>query len=208
MFTIDELEISILGYFWNARYWTDRQGTAFSKDTNALTGLPESENTLLPNYRGTSGFSLVLGLTPVPAAMATSMMKYETAEGEMRELSLKPLDKWTDDERNVHNELTHRLKIAAHRLAGKGFVNLNPPDDQGNPQPYADDGLTARFQLTSNGLEEARRVIVGSKHDGQTRGWQDALAPSEHRLAPEWLQSKWRSGGREGLGSISVDTKP
>ena len=206
MFSIEELETSLLAWFWNVRYWRDRQGTAFTGDTNAVTGLPNSANDLQPAWRAVSGDRLALEVTPVPGDLATSMIKYETSDfgggTEMRELTMKPRHQWTAEEIEVQAELMHRIKMAAHRLAAKGFVNLNPQDDLGNAQPFGEDGLTARFQLTPAGLEEAKNKIRGGPLDGQLRGYQDALTKSEQGQAPQWMQDQWKHGGREGLRSV------
>mgnify|MGYP003404107162 CR=1 FL=1 len=207
MYSIEELEKSILAHFWNTRYWRDRQGTAFCRNgTNEVTGLPESSNDLLPAWRAISGDQLALEITPVPGDLATSMIKYQTSDfgatDEWRELTLKPRHKWSQEEIETQGELTHRIKLAAHKLASQGFINLNPSDDTGTPQPYGLDGMTARFQLTPAGLEEAKKRIRGTPLDGHLRGFQDALTESEKRSVPEWMKSQWAHGGREGLKSV------
>jgi hypothetical protein len=200
MYTVEELELSLLAYFWNVQFCVDRQASAFSADTNQLTGLPNSAGALLPTARAASGARLALEMTPVPSDLAASMMKYPIhvggaqGEHEWRELSLKPKNDWTVEETETHGVLTHRLKLAAHKLGAQGFLNLQPPDDMGEPQPYGDDGMTARIQLTPSGLAEAKKRVAGTKFEHWKRGWDDSIAPSEKRQAPEWLQAQWRLG--------------
>lgn len=201
MFSVEQLQDSILAYFWNVRYWRDRQAKAFTEDSNLLTGLPASEAALLPAYRAVSGDNLALMVTPVPSDLAASMIKYTTPQGEMRQLDLKPRAEWTSEELEIHGELTHRLKLAAHRLADEhGALNLNPPNDVGDPQGFGDDGLTARIQLTAKGLSLAKQKIKGTKLDAP-RGFEDALAPSEKQFAPDWLQKQWAEGNITGTNS-------
>ena len=206
MYTIEQLEFSLLAWFWNVRYWRDRQGTAFSKDTNKVTGLPNSANDLQPGWRAISGDRLALEVTPIPGDLATSMIKYETSDYgggvEMRELTQKPRHEWTAEEIEVQAELTHRIKIAAHRLASRGLINLQPNDDQDKPQALGSDGLTARFQLLPAGLEEAKKRVAGGKYDGDVRGYHDALTVSERTQAPQWMQDQWKHGGKEGIRSV------
>ena len=203
MYTVEQLEFSILAYFWNVRYFRDRQGTAFTNDTNRITGLPNSANDLMSGTRVVSGNTLALEVTPVPGDLATSMLKYEVNDGgvtELRELTMKPRNDWTTEEIELQAELTHRIKLAAHKLASRGWIILQPHDDQDKPQALGSDGMTARFQLTPSGLEEAKKRVSGTKYDGMVRGYQDALTTSEKLQTPEWMQSQWRHGGREGLG--------
>lgn len=204
MYSVEELELSLLAWFWNVRFWRDRQASAFTANTNQATGLPESANDLLPTYRAVGGDRLALEVTPVPGDLAASMIKYETAQREWRELSIKPRHQWTDEERSTHEALTHRIKLAAHRLGEKGFLDLRPQDDQGEPQALGEDGMTVRFKLTPRGLEEARRRVRGTKFEYMPRGWEDALAPSEKSQAPEWLQAQWRQGSVTGTGPVNV----
>lgn len=211
MYTVDELKFSILAFFWNLRFWRDRQGRAFSSSGNAVTGLPDNESELLPASSGVSGDRLALENTPVPSGLAASMIKYETANGEMEQLDQKPRHSWTSQEIEIHGVLTHRIKLAAHQLAEEGCVNLRPVDDRGEAQPFGEDGMTARFQLTPKGLTEARQRVRGTKFEYAPRGWEDALAPSKLQHAPDWLKRQWREGnvsGTNGRLDVQVQTEP
>lgn len=206
MFTVQELELSILAYFWNLRFWRDRQAKAFSEDMNMLTGLPSSEAHLLPAYRAVSGDRLALEMTPVPSDLAASMIKYEV-NGEMRQLDMKQRHLWTNEELEIHGVLTHRIKLAAHKLAEQGALNLNPPNDVGDPHAFGDDGMTSRFQLTPRGLTLARERVKGTPFEYMPRGFEDALAPSEKQFAPDWLKKQWAEGNVSGTnGALAVQS--
>lgn len=211
MYTVEELELSILAYFWNLRFWRDRQARAFAQSQNAVTGLPDNESELLPASSGMAGDRLALENTPVPSSLAASMIKYTTPQGEMEELSQKPRHQWSAEEIEIHNTLTFRIKCAAHKLAEGGYVDLRPVDDKDEPQPFGDDGMTARFRITPKGLTEAKKRTRGTKFEYSPRGWEDALAASKLQHAPDWLKRQWREGNVSGTNSrvdVQVKTEP
>lgn len=201
MFSVEELELSLLACFFNVRFVRDRLPDQMVKDTCPITGLPMSANDLKPIYRAETGDGLALTWTPVPGDLAASMIKYDAGNGEYRDLNLKPRAQWTQEELDTHAVLTHRLKLAAHRLAAQGFMNLQPLDMDEKPQPFGEDGMTARIQITSKGLEEAKKRVRGTKFENWRRGWAQAIAPSELAKTPEWFQAQQR----HDVTSISID---
>lgn len=197
MYSVEDLELSILAAFYCVRKARDRLPDQFTRgDVCAITGLPLSANDLKPIYRAESGDGLALSWTPVPSDMAASMIRYQTNPGvsdsevEWKTLNLKPKDQWTTEEMDTHRELTFRIKLAAHQLASRGFMNLRPDDFEEGPQAFGEDGMTARIQITPLGLEEAKRRVKGTKYEGMYRGWEDALPASEFAKTPEWLRNQ------------------
>lgn len=200
MYTVDELKLSILAYFWNVRFWRDRQAKAFHEDTNELTGLPNREAALLPGYRSHGGDRLALEVTPCPGDLAASMVKVEI-NGEMKQIDTVRKDLWTEEQREFVGVLTFRMKLAAHKLGEEGALNLHPNDDTGSPQPFGDDDMVARFQMTYKGLNMAREAVKGTPFEYAPRGWEDALASSEKQFAPDWLKRQWSEGNVSGTNS-------
>lgn len=199
MFNDVNVTLAVLSLFYNvSKYWIDRSPQAMIQHVNELTGLPEHARDLAPKHAAKRGPELAMDFTPVPSGVASSMLRYHAAadltctgvgdcEG-CRQLSNKPKAQWDDDELDVHAELTHRIKLAAHRLAAQGFVNPQPLDFDGRPMPLGPDGMTVRFAITPSGLEEARRRCVGTKYDGKV-GWEQAVTRAEFSKAPNWLKS-------------------
>ena len=205
MYGDTNLEDMLLAYFWIARkYGRDRRVSALQEDTNILTGLPGSTAGLAPVHQAVTGPAYALSLTPVPSGLATSMIRYhavpnmpcsETRHCEgCRQLDLKPKHLWTPEERELADDLTFRIKLAAHALAQEGFIELRPNDVDGLPQPYGEDGMTARFQCTPKGLEEARKRCQGTHWESETnnRGWGDALTKHEFSKTPDYVQARGR----------------
>lgn len=189
--TVEDMEKSILAYFYNVgRHFRDRLPDAMYDNVNPITGLPESSNTLKPLHRAVSGDRLALEVTPVPSDLAAAMMITDH-NGERTYLNLKPKLHWTAEEAELHEALTHRLKVAAHKMGERGLLNLQPADWDGNPHALGEDGMTCRFQLTPKGLEEAKRVIRGTALDGKV-GWAEVLSRSDFNKAPEWLKAQER----------------
>lgn len=192
MFSVEELELALLAAFWNVRYVRDRLPDQMVKDTCPITGLPMSANDLKPIHRAETGDGLAMSWTPIPSDLAASMIRYDSGNGEYRDLNLKPKAEWTQEEVDIHMTLTHRLKTAAHKLGAQGFLNLQPLDMDENPQPFGDDGMTARIQITSRGLEEAKKRVRGTPFENWRRGWAQAITPSELAKTPEWFQAQQR----------------
>lgn len=199
MFNDVNVTLAVLSLFYNvSKYWIDRSPQTMVKDVNELTGLPNNAADLAPKHAAKRGPELALDYTPVPSGVAASMLRYHAAadltctgvgdcEG-CRQLSNKPKAQWDEDELSVHAELTYRIKLAVHRLAGHGFANPQPLDFDGRPMPLGSDGMTVRFAITPAGLEEAKRRCAGTKYDGK-RGWEHAVTRAEFSRAPQWLQS-------------------
>lgn len=205
MYGDTNLEDMLLAYFWIARkYGRDRRAAALQEDTNILTGLPATTAGLTAVDRAVSGPAYALSLTPVPSGLASSMIRYhavpnmpcaETRHCEgCRQLDLKPKIQWSPAERELHDELTYRIKLAAHALAAEGYVELRPNDIDGMPQPYGEDGMTARFQCTPRGLMEAQRRCQGTAWESESnnRGWGDALTKHEFSQTPDYVQARGR----------------
>lgn len=189
-----ELETSILAYFYNVRHFRDRTPDAMYEDVCEVTGMPKNSSTLKPSYRAVSGDSLALEVTPIPSDLAAAMMTVDTPSGERTYLNLKPRHLWTAEETEIHGELTYRIKLAAHRMAEEGWINLQPPDWDGNPQVFDETGMTARFQLTPRGLEAAKKKIRGTALESMKIGFAEALNTTQLAAAPEWVQAQKRHG--------------
>ncbi len=199
------LEDMLLAYFWIARkYGRDRRTSALQEDTNVLTGLPSSTAGLSAVHQAVTGPAYALSLTPVPSGLAASMIRYHAAPDltcdetktcpGCRQLDLKAKHLWTLEERELCDELTYRIKLAAHALAAEGLVDLRPLDMDGTPQPLGEDGMTVRFQCTPKGLEEARGRCQGTHWESETnnRGWGDALTRAEFAKTPDYVQARGR----------------
>jgi hypothetical protein len=122
---------------------------------------------------------------------------FDGADGEnSKDLNLIPKHEWTAEECDLQRELTYRIKVAAHKLAERGFINLRPTDFDETPQPLGEDGLTVRFGITPAGLSEAKKRIPGTKWESPDlrRGWARALPKHEFDKAPEWLKAQSRLG--------------
>lgn len=197
MYSIEELEDMICAMFWHIRFVKDRLPDHMIEDVNQITGLPNSTKDLKPLWQADSGDSLALKYTPVPSDMAASMLRRTHDDvAEYKDLNLIPKNQWTEEECDMARELTYRIKVAAHRLADKGWINLRPSDFDESPQALGEDGLTQRFQLTAAGLSEIKRRIPGTKWESPDlrRGWARALPKSEFNQAPEWLKAQSRLG--------------
>lgn len=200
MYSVEELETALLAAFWNVRFARDRLPDGFVKDTCDITGMPVSANDIKPMYRAEGGDGLALSWTPVPGDLAASMIRYcvnpgSGQEAEYKDLNLKPRAQWTEEEVETHSVLTYRIKVAAHRLASHGWMNLQPPDFDEKPQAFGDDGMCARIQITPSGLEEAKKRVRGTRFEHWIRGWKEALPASEFAKTPEWYQAQKRHTG-------------
>lgn len=201
MYSVEELEDMVLAMFWHIRFVRDRLPDQLIEDVNDVTGLPNSTKDLKPLWQAESGDTLALKYTPVPSDMAASMIRRTVSaadggEDEYKDLNLIHKHQWTEEECDTHRELTYRIKVAAHKLAEKGWINLRPTDYDESPQALGEDGLTQRFQITPSGLSEAKRRVPGTKWESQDlrRGWARALPKSEWQQAPEWLKAQNRLG--------------
>lgn len=186
-----DFELVWLAFFHGlATYGRDRQRASFVENTNMLTGLPESRADMLSDGQALRGPELALGFQPAVDSVATSMLSYKSgaSEGSRRSLSLAQRSEWTEEAKEAHAAISYELKVAAHRLASWGLMNVQPLDHEEKPQPLGADGLCTRVAITWEGLKEAKNRVKGTQYETMRFGWNDAVAAGEKHMLPDWVR--------------------
>lgn len=159
------------------------------------TGLPEDPGVRVSRDRALGGRGLALASYFIPSQVAAGFVRRTLPGGETQALVHVAPSEWTEDEVGWVRELEHRIKLLAHRLAERGFVDVRPPGyEEGERMPlHRDDGMTTAFRFTHAGLEHALQRVRGTR-------WETAapttiradLSPEQWTRAPQWAQQEGR----------------
>lgn len=147
------------------------------------TGVPLDGSLLKAKHHGVRGIELTLATPVEPPHWASCFLR----------LTDKPKSQWTEEELWAHDELTHKIKLALHRMSERGLFDLRPANPyDGTPMAFGKDGLTIYAKPTYKVLEESKKVA--EKHPRLARGPVNALADAPDHIvqaAPDWYRKMY-----------------
>lgn len=193
----DQVEAHVLSVFVRATRCRDRRAQAGAVDHN--TGLPVSSANLLSRELAISGDRLAMELVVIPRSLAASILR-RSVDKSVHEnghvaLQALPPSTWTDEERELVDALEHRIKVVAHRLEKNGWINTRPDGMyEGEKLPYGtalnNDGMTCAFQITWEGLKEAKKRYKGTAWDQGPLSPEADLTREAWSKRPDWARSE------------------
>lgn len=151
---VEEVQKWILGTYYRIKHQgRDRRGDGMVP-VDPATGIPLSEKDLLPMARALRGASLALQVPCEPRWWAQCHLT----------LSDTPKSQWTEEDCELVSELEFRFKVAIRRLSERGLMNEHQETDlDSRPIGTGADGMAIIAHITPRGLEEAEKVIPGTK---------------------------------------------
>lgn len=199
-----DLRMLILSHFYRSQFTRDRGPPAMCP-LNAATGLPESANDLLGrgDSRVVQGPKLALAQMVLPRAFASGVLCRDVAAPGSTKPCPVPLrrwkpSEWTDLELEQVNELEYKVQRLVHLMATPdqgGLFDVNPSEwtnEDGTParNDFDDAGLTRGFKITRSGLDEANRVVPGTRWATGPKTLRESMHPDDWAAAPDWLKAE------------------